>query len=184
MGLDLEEETLCIAMEAGDMDNGSNLCLIGKVCTRKTFNAFGFLEAMKRAMAPAKGFTAKKIDKNLFSFNFNSVSDMKSPYKRFYAVKSSLELLDVPRLAETARISLTPQEVENFAPKIRQIVDWFGQLQVVDLHSVEPAIRADTEEDHLRDDVTEIFNNRDAIIAALPNFEDSYIKVPKVLNKE
>ncbi|KAL8537320.1 hypothetical protein ACS0TY_012463 [Phlomoides rotata] len=80
--------------------------------------------------------------------------------KRFYSVKSSLEPPDVPRLAETARISLTPQEVEEFAPKIRQVVDWFGQLQAVDLHSVEPAIRAGTEGDHLRDDVPEIFSNR------------------------
>ncbi|PIN00270.1 hypothetical protein CDL12_27223 [Handroanthus impetiginosus] len=104
--------------------------------------------------------------------------------KRFYAAKSSLQPPDVPRLAETARISLTPQEVEEFAPKIRQVVDWFGQLQAVDLQSVEPAIRADTEGDNLRNDVPEIFENRDAIIAAVPTYEDSYIKVPKVLNKE
>ncbi|KAL8537319.1 hypothetical protein ACS0TY_012463 [Phlomoides rotata] len=48
--------------------------------------------------------------------------------KRFYSVKSSLEPPDVPRLAETARISLTPQEVEEFAPKIRQVVDWYPLL--------------------------------------------------------
>ncbi|KAG8375630.1 hypothetical protein BUALT_Bualt10G0120300 [Buddleja alternifolia] len=105
--------------------------------------------------------------------------------KRFYAAaKSSLEPPDVRRLAETARISLTPQQIEEFAPKIRQVVDWFGQLQAVDLQSVEPAIRADTESDNLRDDVPEVFDNRDAIVAAVPTYEDSYIKVPKVLNKE
>ena len=38
---------------------------------------------------------------------------------------SSLEPPDVPRLAETARISLTPTEVEEFAPKIRQVIDWY-----------------------------------------------------------
>ncbi|PON71380.1 Glu-tRNAGln amidotransferase C subunit [Trema orientale] len=97
---------------------------------------------------------------------------------------SSLEPPDVPRLAETARISLTPHEVEEFGPKIRQVVDWFGQLQAVDLQSVEPAIRADTEGDNLRDDVPQIFEKREAIIGAVPNYEDRYIKVPKVLNKE
>ncbi|KAK6927318.1 hypothetical protein RJ641_005909 [Dillenia turbinata] len=50
---------------------------------------------------------------------------------------------DVARLAETARISLAPNEVEEFEPKIRQVIEWLGQLQSVDLESVvEPAIRA------------------------------------------
>ncbi|XP_073147018.1 glutamyl-tRNA(Gln) amidotransferase subunit C, chloroplastic/mitochondrial [Henckelia pumila] len=106
------------------------------------------------------------------------------PSKRFYAAKSSLELPDVQRLAGTARISLTPQQVEEFGPKIQQVVDWFGQLQAFDLESIEPAIRADTEGDSVRNDAPAIFDNRDAIIAAIPTFEDSYIKVPKVLNKE
>lgn len=104
---------------------------------------------------------------------------------RSYTVKSSvLEPPDVPRLAETARISLNPQEIEEFAPKIRQVVDWFGQLQAVDLQSIEPAIRANTEGDNLRGDVPEKFENREELISAVPSFEDPYIKVPKVLNKE
>ncbi|KAL6544312.1 hypothetical protein OROGR_010809 [Orobanche gracilis] len=104
--------------------------------------------------------------------------------KRFYTPKSSLEPPDVARLAETARISLTPQQVEEFGPKIRQVVDWFGQLQAVDLQSIEPALRADTEDGNLRNDEPEVFDNRDAIIAAVPTYEDPYIKVPKILNKE
>uniref|UniRef100_A0A7N0T5B2 Glutamyl-tRNA(Gln) amidotransferase subunit C, chloroplastic/mitochondrial n=1 Tax=Kalanchoe fedtschenkoi TaxID=63787 RepID=A0A7N0T5B2_KALFE len=91
---------------------------------------------------------------------------------------------DVRRLAETARITLTPEEVEEVGPKIQQVIDWFGQLQAVDLENVEPAVRADTEGDNLRDDVPEVFENREAIIAAIPSYEEPYIKVPKVLNKE
>ncbi|XP_076946088.1 glutamyl-tRNA(Gln) amidotransferase subunit C, chloroplastic/mitochondrial-like [Bidens hawaiensis] len=79
---------------------------------------------------------------------------------REYAVHSSLERPDVARLAETARISLTPQEAEEFAPKIQQVVDWFGQLQDVDLQSVEPAIRPDTEAGSFREDSPETFDNR------------------------
>ncbi|GAV56978.1 Glu-tRNAGln domain-containing protein [Cephalotus follicularis] len=99
---------------------------------------------------------------------------------------SSLQPPDLPRLAQTARISLTTHEIEEFAPKIRQVIDWFGQLQAVDLNSIEPAIRAvaDTEGDNLRDDIPETFDNREAMIAAVPSYETPYIKVPKVLNKE
>ncbi|KAL0297243.1 UNVERIFIED_CONTAM: Glutamyl-tRNA(Gln) amidotransferase subunit C, chloroplastic/mitochondrial [Sesamum radiatum] len=121
----------------------------------------------------------------LFSFRRSAYPKGHVHSKRFYAQKSSLDPPDVSRLAETARISLTPQEVDEFEPKIRQVVDWFAQLQAVDLDSVEPAIRAGTEgDDNLRDDVPEAFDNRDAIVAAVPTYEDHYIKVPKVLNKE
>lgn len=97
---------------------------------------------------------------------------------------SSLEPPDLPRLAATARISLTPQEIEEFTPKIRQVVDWFGQLQDVELQSVEPALRADTDGDQLREDVPETFDNREALISSVPSYEEPFIKVPKVLNKE
>ncbi|XP_010668889.2 glutamyl-tRNA(Gln) amidotransferase subunit C, chloroplastic/mitochondrial [Beta vulgaris subsp. vulgaris] len=105
--------------------------------------------------------------------------------KRNCSIKSSsLDPPDVGRLAETARISLTPQEVQDFGPKIHQVVEWFGQLQAVNLESVEPALRSDIDGDNLREDTPRTFENREAIIAAIPSYEEPYIKVPKVLNKE
>ncbi|CAH9069024.1 unnamed protein product [Cuscuta europaea] len=111
---------------------------------------------------------------------------LKHLVSRSYSTKASgvLPPPDVSRLAATARISLTSAEIEEFAPKIGQVIDWFGQLQAVDLGSIEPSIRADTEGDSLRDDVPECFENREAIIAAFPSYEEPYINVPKVLNKE
>lgn len=94
---------------------------------------------------------------------------------------SSLEPPNVSHLAKTAHISLTPTEVEEFGPKIQQVIGWFGQLQGVDLQSVEPSIRADTE-NNLRDNTPETFDQRDTILASIPNYEEPYIKVPKVLN--
>lgn len=94
---------------------------------------------------------------------------------------SSLQAPDVTQLAKTAHISLTPTEVEEFGPKIKQIIGWFGQLEGIDLQSIEPSIRADTE-NNLRDNTPETFDNRDAIIASVPSYEEPYIKVPKVLN--
>ncbi|XP_062211952.1 glutamyl-tRNA(Gln) amidotransferase subunit C, chloroplastic/mitochondrial-like isoform X2 [Phragmites australis] len=100
-------------------------------------------------------------------------------------VTPALELPDLPRLANAARISLSPQEAEEFAPKIRQVVDWFGQLQAVDLGSIEPSLRAGTTAgSSLREDKPETFANRDAIVEAIPSYDDPYIKVQRVLNKE
>ncbi|BAF12703.1 glutamyl-tRNA(Gln) amidotransferase subunit C, chloroplastic/mitochondrial [Oryza sativa Japonica Group] len=101
------------------------------------------------------------------------------------AGSGALEPPDLPRLANAARISLSPEEAEEFAPKIRQVVDWFGQLQAVDLESVEPSLRAGTAAGNsLREDRPETFTNRDAIIESVPSYDDPYIKVPRVLNKE
>ncbi|PRQ27584.1 putative asparaginyl-tRNA synthase (glutamine-hydrolyzing) [Rosa chinensis] len=144
-----------------------------------------------RALLLVKEVSSSLLPKNQFLPNFNSHRKFAQVLHRrrsFSAATTAgsppLEALDVPRLAETARISLTPQEVEEFAPKIGQVMEWFGQLQAVDLESVEPSIRADTEGDNFRADVPETFENRNAIIAAIPNYEEPYIKVPKVLNKE
>ncbi|XP_039139370.1 glutamyl-tRNA(Gln) amidotransferase subunit C, chloroplastic/mitochondrial [Dioscorea cayenensis subsp. rotundata] len=98
---------------------------------------------------------------------------------------SSLSSPDLARLADAARISLAPHEAQEFSPKIQQVVDWFGQLQAVNLESVEPALRADTEiTTSQREDAAEVFDNREAILAAVPSYNQQYIKVPKVLNKE
>ncbi|CAL1376566.1 unnamed protein product [Linum trigynum] len=98
------------------------------------------------------------------------------------------EAPDVRRLAQTARISLTEQEVEDFGPKIQQVIEWFGQLQGVDLNQVEPGIRAATAAEaegvNLRDDVPVTFPKTDAIIEGLPSYDEPYVRVPKVLHKE
>ncbi|KAK3213036.1 hypothetical protein Dsin_017742 [Dipteronia sinensis] len=129
-------------------------------------------------LSPPKHFVFNKNTKNVSS------SKLFIRHCSTTTTTSSLEPPDLPRLAETARISLTPREVEEFAPKIRQVIDWFGQLQAVDLSNIDPSIRADTETDNLREDMPETFENREAIIAAVPSYEEPFIKVPKVLNKE
>ncbi|KAM3688647.1 hypothetical protein ACB094_10G168500 [Castanea mollissima] len=154
-----------------------------------------------RALLMLKGVSSIAPKNQIFNFNCKSSRNSNSSFSFSQVVinhnknnkvrrcsttttQSSLEPPDVSRLAETARISLTPSEVEEFAPKIRQVIDWFGQLQDVDLQSIEPSIRADTEDSNLRDDIPETFENRESMIAAVPSYEEPYIKVPKVLNKE
>ncbi|KAJ0982594.1 hypothetical protein J5N97_010849 [Dioscorea zingiberensis] len=90
---------------------------------------------------------------------------------------SSLSPPDLPRLADAARISLAPHEVQELAPKIQQVVDWFGQLQAVNLESIEPSLRASTEvKANPREDAAEVFDNREAILAAVPSYDQPYIK--------
>lgn len=101
---------------------------------------------------------------------------------RFYSVCNNFEAPDVAQLAAKARISLTPKEVEDYGPKIGQVIDWFGQLQGVNLENVEPAIRSDTDKlTNLRPDEPIIYEDREEMIAAVPMLEEPFIKVPKIL---
>lgn len=73
-----EDNTIRVVLDGEEAEGGSSLCLIGKVLTNKNFNAFGLLETMKKAMNPSRGFTAKEIGKNLFSFQFRTKRDMEA----------------------------------------------------------------------------------------------------------
>ncbi|CAN4102891.1 unnamed protein product [Withania somnifera] len=95
----------------------------------------------------------KPTKTSFFNFTKSCIFQLPIAYRSFSVKKNVLGAPDTARLAETARISLNPLEVEEFGPKIQQVVDWFGQLQGVDLQSIKPAIRANTEEDNLRGDI-------------------------------
>ncbi|RCV41642.1 hypothetical protein SETIT_9G153400v2 [Setaria italica] len=114
----------------------------------------------------------------------------------------SLEPPDLPRLAKAARISLSPQEAEEFEPKIRQVVDWlvwwfcviewflitkwiwFLLLFCVYDKAYNQNFLCTVAGSSLREDKPETFVNTDAIVEAIPSYDDPYIKVPRVLNKE
>lgn len=71
-----EEVPIEISLENDNLKQRSSFCLIGKLWTAKTFNAFGLLETMRKIWKPGKGMTAKEIEPNLFSFQFNHWRDM------------------------------------------------------------------------------------------------------------
>ncbi|KAL8548863.1 hypothetical protein ACS0TY_007939 [Phlomoides rotata] len=57
-----EEETVRIESNEHNNARRSTLCLIGKILTDKSLNAYGFLETMKKATKPTNGFIAKETD--------------------------------------------------------------------------------------------------------------------------
>lgn len=71
-----ENDVVCFDDYEVEESEEQSLCLLGKVLTSKPFNAFGFLETMKKAMKTSKGFTAKEVGNNLFSFKFQSRKDL------------------------------------------------------------------------------------------------------------
>jgi len=67
--------------------------------------------------------------------------------------RPGIEPPDVQRLAQLAQVGVTASEAAEWGPKIEGILDWFGELQQIDLEGVPPALRADLEDSsHLRED--------------------------------
>jgi aspartyl/glutamyl-tRNA(Asn/Gln) amidotransferase C subunit len=62
---------------------------------------------------------------------------------------AGVEPPNVQRLAQLAQLGVTEAEAAEWGPKISSIVEWFGQLQQVDLDGVPPALRADVEDSNL-----------------------------------
>ena len=95
---------------------------------------------------------------------------------------SALPRPDLRKLADLAKVSLTEEQIEDFQPKVDRVVDWFAQLQEVDLEEsviqdfevVDSAGRAE-----LREDVPRVFGEREALLSQIPNMEGKFIKLPK-----
>ncbi|KAL8456469.1 hypothetical protein ACS0TY_034618 [Phlomoides rotata] len=77
-----EDGVLRLDVELGAGEEVLTKCIIAKVFINRQFNAFGFLEAMKLAMAPAGGFKARETGKNLFSFQFKTEGDISAVLAR------------------------------------------------------------------------------------------------------
>lgn len=88
---------------------------------------------------------------------------------------------DVPELAKLAHVAVTEAEVKEWSPKIEGIVDWFGQLQEVDVEGVPPALRAEVEnENFLRKDLPRQYEQRETLVQQFPSKEGNFLKVPKI----
>ncbi|CAI5462298.1 unnamed protein product [Closterium sp. Yama58-4] len=100
------------------------------------------------------------------------------------AEASAKEEPNVKDLALKARLALSAEEEEEFGKSISRIVDWFGQLQQVDLSDVPAAIRVGGEElrpDNMREDVVVDFENREEMLSQVPKMDGPFLKVPNVL---
>lgn len=97
--------------------------------------------------------------------------------------KRQVEPPDVIDLAARARLAVSAEEMEGYKESLGRIVEWFSQLQEIDVEGVEPAIRVGgaEEESTLRADVPVQFPERAALMAQVPELEGPYLRIPKVL---
>lgn len=88
--------------------------------------------------------------------------------------------MDVAKVAALAKINLTTEEKELLQKDFEKIVKWIDELKDVDTTDVKPFISI-SNISKLRDDIPQVFNNRNGIIKNFPESEFDFVKVKKVI---
>ncbi|HET9554384.1 MAG TPA: Asp-tRNA(Asn)/Glu-tRNA(Gln) amidotransferase subunit GatC [Anaeromyxobacteraceae bacterium] len=95
----------------------------------------------------------------------------------------ALSLEEVRRIAQLARLRLSPEEERTFAGQLSAILDHVRQLEELDVSGVEPMTHALAagEAGALRDDALVPGLAPDEALAAAPAREGTCFKVPRII---
>ena len=92
-----------------------------------------------------------------------------------------MDVKTVEKVAELARLQLTPKEMETYATQLNQVFKYFEQLQAVKTDGVEPLVTPTDMVQYWRaDEVTE-FSGTSAALEQAPERVGQLYKVPPVV---
>jgi aspartyl-tRNA(Asn)/glutamyl-tRNA(Gln) amidotransferase subunit C len=94
----------------------------------------------------------------------------------------SLESSDVEKIAHLARIEIQPDQVEEYAGNLSEILDLVEQMNEVDTNRIEAMAHPQDATLRLRDDRVTEHDMRDQFLALSPASETGLFLVPKVLD--
>lgn len=90
----------------------------------------------------------------------------------------------VHKVALLARLELTPEEEEQFTNQLGSILDYFEQLNELNVTDVQPTARAIDVSNVTRPDELHPYSDTDVILNSAPDAEGDFFKVPQILSAE
>lgn len=91
---------------------------------------------------------------------------------------------DVEHIAELARLKFNDNELQNFTAQLNEILNYIEKLNELDTENVEPLSHPVEESNEFRDDkIRESLKTEEALKNA-PDKDESFFKVPKVIEKK
>ncbi len=99
---------------------------------------------------------------------------------------------EVLRIAELAHLGLSSEEVDTYRGQLDGILSYIDKLKKIDVSDVEPMAQvlhsgagSGAKDDHpeLRDDTLRPCDIADAVLAAAPDAEKPFFRVPKVITR-
>ena len=92
-----------------------------------------------------------------------------------------LSLEQISRIADLARLELTPEESAALQQQVNSILEMVDRMQAVDTEGVEPMSHPQEAMQRLRDDAVAEPDRRESFQAVAPEVEDGLYLVPKVI---
>lgn len=93
----------------------------------------------------------------------------------------SLSREEVKKVANLARLEITPEEEANFAIQLSSILDYFAQIEELNTDDVQPMTRAIEVVNITREDKQVTNSERENILNSAPEREDDFFRVPKIM---
>lgn len=97
---------------------------------------------------------------------------------------------DVLRVAELAHLGLSPEEVGKFQTQLDGILNYIDKLNQLDVSQIQPLSQVvfaretgDVSHPELREDVLRPCDIGKAVLAAAPDAEEPFFRVPKVIDR-
>ncbi len=88
---------------------------------------------------------------------------------------------EIEKIAHLARIRIAPDQIDEVASRLSDILGMVDQMQAVDTSSVAPMANPHDATQRLRPDAVTEPNQRDTFMAIAPQTEDGLFLVPKVI---
>lgn len=91
---------------------------------------------------------------------------------------------DVAKVARLARLDLKAEEIERMTVQLGGMLDYFADIDALDLAAVAPMTQPFPLVNVFRPDVVEPGLDRDEVLAAAPATEDGRFRVPPIIGLE
>ena len=91
-----------------------------------------------------------------------------------------ITIKDVEHVAKLARLALTEEEKEKFAPQLNAVLEYVDELNEVDTTGIEPMAHSIKISNVMREDEVKQEFTREEMLQHAPEEEDGFFKVPKI----
>ncbi len=92
-----------------------------------------------------------------------------------------IDLEQVRKVANLARLQLTEAEEKQFTTQLSDILDYFEQLSELDTENVEPTTRAIDVSNITRADILQPYTDREELLKQAPAQEGDFFRVPQIM---
>lgn len=93
----------------------------------------------------------------------------------------TIDRATVAKIATLARMEVTEDDLNYYAPQLQNILKWFEMLKEVDTDKTEPLANVSEIALRLRPDAVTDGNNTDAVLANAPESLEGFFVVPKII---